>query len=185
MIWNFAWRIEPEMFQAYVRSFQDVFPASVVVLSRGSYTFLIGFRDDEIAIDWETLRGRLARCTDPILDDDLTPSDPENRVVWFEPQHVLEEIALWPRGLRAFAGDRRLNTDDNALLEFALPRSYDIDKSREIRRRIGLRRDLLTPAHGEPYDPGRHEWIWEYVRGAPAGVLPSQLRTLEVSGGAP
>jgi spermidine synthase len=181
VIWNFSWRIEPEMFRAYVRSFQDVFPASLFMFSQGSYTFLVGFKDDVIDLDWEVVRARLEACTDPVIDDDINPSDDTQKLIWFRPEHLIDLITLWPRGVARFAGEGPLNTDDNAMLEYALPRSYHLDESLRLRRIGRSVRNGLTPSWDEAYDPAIHEWPWEYIHNVPPDRLPAALR--EKAGG--
>lgn len=176
VIWNFSWRIEPEMFKAYLRSFQDVFPASLFALSEGSYTFLVGFNREEVEIDYRTLERRLRECTDPVLKSDIRVGDRPLSLLWYEPRHVLDFLTLGPRGIARYAGEGPLNTDDNALLEFALPRTYNVDDTPDIRRGVSFVRDRLTPQPGERYDPARHELIWGYVINAPREALPDSMR---------
>jgi spermidine synthase len=176
VIWNFSWRIAPEMFKAYVRSFHDVFPASFLVISQGSYTFLVGFNSDRPEIDYRALRRHLEECTDPVLASDMSVADSQMRLIWYEPRHILDLLTLGPRGVERYVGKGPVNTDDNALLEFALPRTYDVDDSADIKRDVNFIRDRLSPPPGQPYDPSRCESVWEYVTNAPPEVLPAQMR---------
>ncbi|MBN1476492.1 fused MFS/spermidine synthase [Candidatus Sumerlaeota bacterium] len=177
VIWNFAWRIEPEMFRAYMRSFEDVFEGSCIfVLGQGSYTFMIGFNADRPEIDWEVVARHLAECTDPKIVDDTHISDMTQLLVWPTAREFIDILTLGPRGVARFAGEGPLNTDDNALLEYALPRSYDVDRTSDIRRRCVLVGDLLEPHPGEAYDPPRHELIWEYITHAPPALVPESMR---------
>lgn len=179
VIWNFAWRVEPEMFRTYVRSFQSVFPASFFMLSDGSYTFLVGFKSDEPILDWNLLAQRLEECTDPRLREDRRVSDDQAMLLWSEPQHIINSLTLGPMGIQQFAGVGPLNTDDNALLEYALPRSFNVDKTSQIQRRCRIIRDRLTPNLGEEWDPAIHESVWGYVINAPPEAIPPNLRDLD------
>lgn len=173
VIWNFSWRIKPEMFRAYMRSFADVFPASFFVLADGSYTFMVGFNSERPEIDWEAVERQLAACTDPMIVQDITVSTEGTPLLWTSPESILDLLILGPRGVARYAGTGRLNTDDNALLEYQLPRTYNVNDSTYIRQAVRQVRDRLRPRRGEGYDPSRHEWVWEYVRNVPAGVVPS------------
>jgi spermidine synthase len=177
VIWNFSWRVEPEMFRTYMRSFEDVFEGSCFfVLGQGSYTFMIGFNADRPEIDWEVIERRLAECTDPKIVTDTRVTDMTRLLVWPTPREIIDILTLGPRGVARFAGEGPLNTDDNALLEYALPRSYDVNRSNDIRRRSVLVGDLMEPRPGEAFDPEQHELVWQYIINAPPALVPEALR---------
>lgn len=111
--WIQMYGLEPELLRAVVRTFQSVFP-EVLVVRPGQGDLLLLGGAKPIRLDY-------AR-TAAILGDRRIASDLE-RIGIAQPADVAIRLLVGGTDVQAYAGDGMLNTDDNALVEFAAARS--------------------------------------------------------------
>jgi len=126
--WIQLYGITPEYLGVLCRTFRAVFPESLVFHPPGAgEIILIGFRGQAL-IDVRSFSQAFARSG---IRRDLL------RVGIQSPEQILSMLAQGSaeleelvNGLGRQTGDRRLNTDDNLLVEYALPRElYDLEGS--------------------------------------------------------
>ena len=131
--WVQAYNIGLETFRSIVRTFQEVFPNMSLWRTGKADCLLVGSKKD-LAVDYATLARRL-RAEAVAVD--------LRRIEIGTVPEFLAQLVMGPEGVRRFAGDARIHTDDNALVEFAAPRaltrkSYDwnlvgaIEQNREV-----------------------------------------------------
>ena len=120
--WVQAYQISGESFQLIARTFQDVFPHASLWFTAANDVLLIGPKQP-IELDLKTLGRRLAQ--------DRVSADLQKVDIW-DVEALLSHFVSGSEGLRDFAGTGRrllIHTDDNARLEFDMPREMFCDPS--------------------------------------------------------
>jgi len=111
--WLQLYGMTPDHVKTLVRTFQAVFPHLLIFETADADLLLLG-SDGAITVDYGRLAGRMAR---PAVAEDL------RRVGVSGPLDLLVRFRLGGREASTYAGPGPHNTDDNALIEFAAPRS--------------------------------------------------------------
>ncbi len=113
-IWLAAYNLDETSFRSVVRTFQSVFP-HVTIWNTVATDFLLVGSEQPLQIDSQELMQRAGRGP---AAADLARIDVDSALA------LLARLVMDTEGARAFAGDVRLHTDDNAHLEFAAPRLF-------------------------------------------------------------
>lgn len=168
--WMPMYHISAESFDVAFRTFVETFPHVLFWYVRGHGLFVASF--DEDAIDFRTLAARFA---DPAVSEDFASigiATPEAFLghLLMDASHIAKYLAQ--------AGNRRINTDDNAYLEYRTPfeftggteaivsrllpfAGWDVDGriknapdgvKAEIRRQVAARLGRIRPELAEPID---------------------------------
>jgi hypothetical protein len=118
--WLQAYQISEPTFRLVVRTFQHVFPHCSLWYTAGNDILLIGSKKP-LALDFRALRERIG--AEPVCDD------LRGIGIW-DAESFLAHFVAQDRSVAEFAGTRRnslLHTDDNARLEFDMPREMFCD----------------------------------------------------------
>jgi len=120
--WLHFYSMSPENLEALLRTFHSAFPESYIFSTIAHSDLLLVGANDPLDLDLRRLEQRLAR---PAVRADL------RRIGVRDVAEFLARGRLGPRELAALVGaDGPLNTDDNALIEYAAP----LDLYRNTRR---------------------------------------------------
>ncbi|MBP7162042.1 MAG: hypothetical protein KBB26_00785 [Candidatus Omnitrophica bacterium] len=106
-------------FKILLKTFQDVFPhTSVWFLGerQTSYYAILTGTEDVLEIDYARLKQRML---DPNIKDDLAEVQVRN------PAQIISFLFMDEEGVRRYAGDAPLHTDDKSILEFYSTHSLD------------------------------------------------------------
>jgi spermidine synthase len=152
-VWVQTYQMSLDTYRSLLATFQSVFPEVLVFRPpSGIDTVLIGSRRP-LRLDLAELEARLQR---PGTREDLA------RIGVTRPEDVLALLHLAPAGVRALAGDARLNTDNNMYVEFRGPRDME--------------RDVYGSSAGIFEAFARHAVPPETLLSDPAAVLGSRER---------
>lgn len=132
--WVQAYQLSPEVFRLIVRTFRSVFPECTVWTAQPVDFLLIGSKRP-LAIDHTALQARIAR--ERILPD-LAQVGIEDAAAF------LSRVVTDSEGLGAFVGPGQLHTDDNARLEFDMPRLIHLAQA-DVH--LGLEPHIRPPMH--------------------------------------
>ena len=108
-----SYNVDATSFRSVCRTFQDVFPNATLWSPQEGDYLLVGVKGP-LAVDHQQLARRMARLN---VAADL------RRIDVTCPADLLTHLAMDARTLETFAADATIHTDDNALLEFAAPRT--------------------------------------------------------------
>jgi len=113
-IWIETYTISDPAFRSIVRTFQSVFPNATLwsPVTTSDY-FLLGVKGD-LSVDHAEMARRMAS---PAVAADL------RRIHISSPADLLCEQRMDSAAVRRFASDATIHTDDNAFLEFSIPRT--------------------------------------------------------------
>jgi spermidine synthase len=117
--WLQLYKISPENLRSILRTFQDTFP-HLLVFESSEYDLLILGSSEPLSIDLQRMEGRLSHLR---VKEDL------KRIQIGSVQDILGHFVIGTREVPAFVKKARINTDDNALLEFSAPKTLYIDTS--------------------------------------------------------
>jgi hypothetical protein len=109
--------MHPEMLRTAIRTFQSVFPQVLIFQATAEDLLLLG-GERPLVLDLPRLEAQLSI---PAVAGDL------RRVGISGPYDLLAAFTLGPREVQAYAAGAAINTDDNALIEFAAPRTLYAD----------------------------------------------------------
>jgi spermidine synthase len=115
--WVQLYSLTPAVLRSIVGAFTAVFPHTVVLQTSVADVLLVGSRAP-LALDPDILARRMAM---PGVGDDL------RRVAVTEPLDVYARLLLDEEDVTRFARGARVNTDDNAYVEFTAPRTLYVD----------------------------------------------------------
>lgn len=125
--WLQLYALRPQDVQCLVRTFRTVFPCCYAFYSKESVDLmLVGSRED-FRIDVAKARRRVNA---PAVLADL------NRVRVDSLETLLAHFIAGPGALKAFAEGAPLNTDDNARIEFATPKTIALNEGDRIQAEI-------------------------------------------------
>ncbi len=143
--WLQLYSLPPDLLRTMVRTFASVYPHVSVFMPISFYDLLLLGSEEPLAADLERIRLRLARKE---VRDDLA------RLELGSAMDLLTYHLLDDAGARAFAGEGRFNTDDNAVVEFQAPlfmhAATHIPNARALVRHLV---DPLAGARGLPAEP--------------------------------
>ena len=150
-VWLETYNVDVESFRSVAASFAEVFDGPTLWSSTRADFMLIGSRGG-LSVDLAVLERRMAR---PAVAADL------ERISVHSPATLLGRMVMDGAGLDAFVEGARLHTDDNALLEFDVPRN-----------RLG-RIDVEAPL--QAIEAAR-SMDFAYLRGADAAAVEAAKR---------
>ncbi len=122
-VWLHAYNIDDKAFRSIVYTFHTVFPYFSIWESSLGVDFLLIGSQETISLDYGTL---LRRLQDEGISHDLKRISIKNAVD-FLAHFVMDEKAV---ETYTQAGDVRIHTDDNALVEFSAPRTLYMKDAR-------------------------------------------------------
>lgn len=111
--WLQAYQVTPKNFRLVLRTFRLVFPHMTLWFSNRTDIVLIG-SNRPLSVDLRRLRERAGK---PDVRDDL------RRCQIWRPLDIFGHFIAGPDEVKRLAGDGALHTDDNARLEFDMPRT--------------------------------------------------------------
>ena len=121
--WVHAYSMAPEDFRTIVRTFAQVFPHTTLWEADLGNDYLLIGSVAELHPDLDELRASLE--TKPLRRDMAITNTADV-------PSLMAKLVLNPEGVREFAGDGPLHTDDNALLEYSAPRGLLRGRSAEM-----------------------------------------------------
>jgi tetratricopeptide (TPR) repeat protein len=113
LVWFNAYNNNAESFASVLATFHDVFPQMRLFSAVEGTDFLLVGAKDGFDAPYDRV---LKRMNEPRVAADLS------RIGVQTPADLLGHLAMGPDGLQAFSADAQRVTDDNALLEFNIPR---------------------------------------------------------------
>jgi len=170
-VWLERYAIDERSFKSVVRTFREVFPSMTVWSPNpaGSDYMLVGARG-ELAVDLSNLERRVA---DERVAADLA------RIGIAGATSLLGHVVMGSAGAERFSGAAPLHTDDNALLEFATPRSMMHSATQSsLVAAIEAQREVDTSfLRGELADPSWREKLarWIEARGLVARATAARV----------
>jgi spermidine synthase len=155
--WFQVYSLAPEDMRALIATFHSVFP-NVLAFGVGDASDLVVLGSDRpLPLDFTALQARMS---------ELGPAVDLGRVGVRSPEDLLAHLCLAAPGLEEYVKDARLNTDDNALIEFSAPLSLHSEtvwaNRREMLRHMGPIPALLS---GLPEDPGQRRDVFLNLAG--------------------
>ena len=117
--WVQLYRLSPDLLRSLVATYTSVFP-HVAGFRTGAADLVLVGSAEPLAIDYPTLAGRMARA--PVAASLA-------RVGVTDVGDLLARLVLDAEDAARFGAGARLNTEDNALVEFAAPRSLYLDSA--------------------------------------------------------
>ncbi|MBI3491344.1 MAG: fused MFS/spermidine synthase, partial [Acidobacteria bacterium] len=111
--WIQLYGLEPNLLRALVRTFQSIFPEVLVVQASDGDLLLLGAA--------RPLRLDYARTAELLTHRQV--ADDLSRIGIHNPAEIAVRLVLGGADVKTYAGSGVLNTDDNALLEFAASRT--------------------------------------------------------------
>ena len=116
--WLQIYEMSPEDVKSLIATFRTAFPHSYLFRGAEGDLMLLGGKKD-LRLDLDTLRAHLA---DPKVAADL------QRIHITDPADIISRMYMGPDELAKMTDTSKLNTDDNALIEFNAPRRIGMDE---------------------------------------------------------
>ncbi|MFO7810786.1 MAG: fused MFS/spermidine synthase [Candidatus Delongbacteria bacterium] len=128
--WIQMYSLRPEGLQLVLRSFQEVFPNTyVIILKPGIDLMMIGCKSDKIP-DFENMKKRI---THPEIAKDIAGPEVNVKSIY----DLFSRLVFGPEQTRGFAGDGPVNTDIRPILSYMAPLSlFDYQANIENIKRI-------------------------------------------------
>ncbi|MHC5040560.1 MAG: spermidine synthase, partial [Planctomycetota bacterium] len=121
--WLQLYALRPQDMKCIAATFRTVFPHTFVFFSKESVDLMLVGSADPFQIDVENAANRMVPG---IIIDDL------DRVGVYGVESLLAHLLIGPAELAEFCRDAPINTDDNARIEFATPRTIALNEGSRI-----------------------------------------------------